>query len=106
MRSARSYTVTPCPTLVSCWAAARPAGPDPTTATRLPVTVAGITGVTHPSAQARSMISNSTCLMVTGSELMPRTQAASQGAGHSLPVNSGKLLVAWRRSMAALHWSR
>ena len=31
---------------------------------------------------------------------MPRVQAYSQGAGHSLPVKSGKLLVAWRRSTA------
>jgi hypothetical protein len=33
--------------------------------------------------------------------LMPSTQAVSHGAGHSRPVNSGKLLVACRRSMAA-----
>ena len=52
------------------------------------------------------MIDTSTCLMVTGSELMPSTQADSHGAGHSRPVNSGKLLVACRRSMAACQWSR
>ena len=56
---------------------------------------------TQPSSQARSMISTSTCLMVTGSALMPRTQAASHGAGQSRPVNSGKLLVACSRSMAS-----
>ena len=33
---------------------------------------------------------------------MPSTQAASQGAGQMRPVNSGKLLVEWRRRMAAL----
>ena len=46
----------------------------------------------------------SICLMVTGSLLIPSTHEASQGAGHSLPVNSGKLLVACSRSIAAFHW--
>ena len=32
---------------------------------------------------------------------MPSTQDDSQGAGHSRPVNSGKLLVACNRSLAA-----
>ena len=31
--------------------------------------------------------------METGSSLIPKTHACSQGAGQSLPVNSGKLLV-------------
>ena len=44
--------------------------------------------------------------MVTGSALIPSTQAASHGAGHSRPVNSGKLLVACSRSMAADQSSR
>ncbi len=47
------------------------------------------------------MISTSTCLIATGSALMPSTQEASHGAGHSRPVNSGKLLVACSRSAAA-----
>ena len=47
------------------------------------------------------MISTSTCLMVTGSELMPSTHAVSHGAGQSRPVNSGKLLVACSRSDAS-----
>ena len=63
-------------------------------------------GATQPSSQARSMISTSTCLIVTGSWLMPSTHAASHGAGHSRPVNSGKLLVACRRSIASRQWSR
>src|SRR5262249_33727337 len=54
-----------------------------------------------PRAAARSAISYSTCLMRTGSSLMPSTQLPSHGAGQSLPVNSGKLLVAWRRSSAS-----
>ena len=41
--------------------------------------------------------------MVTGSSPMPSTQAASQGAGQSRPVNSGKLLVACSDSEAAAH---
>ena len=106
MRSARSNTTTLWPARVSCWAAASPAGPDPTTATARPLRSSHTTGVIHPSSQARSTISTSTCLMVTGSSLMPSTQAASHGAGHSRPVNSGKLLVACRRSMASRQWSR
>uniref|UniRef100_A0A6B0U6S1 Putative secreted protein n=1 Tax=Ixodes ricinus TaxID=34613 RepID=A0A6B0U6S1_IXORI len=41
------------------------------------------------------MIAHSMFLMVTAGSLMPSTQAPSQGAGHTRPVNSGKLLV-WR----------
>src|SRR5262245_18026258 len=100
MRSARSNTVTACPARVSCCAAARPAGPLPTTATRLPVAFAGTTGTTQPSSNARSTISTSICLIVTGGSLMPSTHAASQGAGHRRPVNSGKLFVACNRSLA------
>ncbi len=47
------------------------------------------------------MIATSTFLMVTGSRLMPTTQAVSHGAGHNRPVNSGKLLVACSRSNAS-----
>jgi hypothetical protein len=39
--------------------------------------------------------------MVTAGWLIPRTHAVSHGAGQSRPVNSGKLLVACRRSMAS-----
>ena len=41
MRSSRSKTATVWPARVSCWAAASPAGPDPTTATVLPVSRSG-----------------------------------------------------------------
>lgn len=105
MRSARSNTVTVWPARVSCCAAARPAGPEPTTATFLPVSRSGGSRTTQPSSKALSMISTSTCLMVTGSWLMPSTHAASHGAGHSRPVNSGKLLVACSRSIASRHRS-
>ena len=51
-------------------------------------------------------ICSSTCLIVTASLLIASTQAASHGAGHSVPVNSGKLFVACSRSMASRHSSR
>ena len=35
-------------------------------------------------------------LMVTGESVRFSVQEASQGAGHTRPVNSGKLLVEWR----------
>ena len=101
MRSSRSNTATVWPARVSCCAAARPAGPDPTTATVLPVRRPGGCGCTQPLPKAWSMIDTSTCLMVTAGWLMASTQADSQGAGQSRPVNSGKLFVACRRSMAA-----
>ena len=63
-------------------------------------------GTTQPSSQARSMMLASICLIVTGSLLIPSTHDASHGAGQSLPVNSGKLLVACSRSIASRHWSR
>ena len=46
-----------------------------------------------PAMTVMSMIETSTFLIVTGSRLIPTTQAVSQGAGHSRPVNSGKLFV-------------
>ncbi len=52
------------------------------------------------------MMETSIDLMVTGSLLIARTHAPSQGAGHSRPVNSGKLLVASRRSIAVRQRSR
>ena len=54
------------------------------------------------------MIAFSICLIVTASP-SPRissTQAASQGAGHRRPVNSGKLLVAWSWRIASGQRSR
>mmetsp|Transcript_71799 Transcript_71799/g.198196 ORF Transcript_71799/g.198196 Transcript_71799/m.198196 type:complete len:225 (+) Transcript_71799:629-1303(+) len=47
-RSARSYTVTEWPILFSSSAAARPAGPEPTIATRLPVLTGGGLGTIQP----------------------------------------------------------
>ena len=106
MRSDRSNTVTRCPARFSWSAAASPAGPEPTTATVLPVRVSGGRGRIHPSSNARSTIAISMDLMGTASRLMASTQEPSQGAGHRRPVHSGKLLVLCRRSIAAFHWSR
>src|SRR3989442_689742 len=52
------------------------------------------------------MIATSMALIVTGSWLMPSTHEPSHGAGQRRPVNSGKLLVACRRSIAARQRSR
>ena len=40
------------------------------------------------------MIRSSTSLIATGSLLIDSTHASSHGAGHNVPVNSGKLFVA------------
>src|SRR5690606_21395900 len=93
MASSRSNTVTEWPALFNWAAAARPAGPDPTTATFLPVRSTGVRGFTRLRAQAVSMIFFSISSMVTAGWLMDSTQDASQGAGQILPVNSGKLFV-------------
>ena len=106
IRSARSMTVTVCPARFSWAAAARPAGPEPITATRLPVLTAGGSGEIHPSAKARSTIVHSIVLIVTGSPSRPRVHDPSQGAGQTRPVNSGKLLVWWRRIEASLQSPR
>src|SRR3546814_575133 len=93
MRLLFSKTESCGPARASCCAQARPAGPDPTTATVLPVLRAGGWGVTQPLSQPLSIMACSIDLIPTGSLLMFRVQAASHGAGHTRPVNSGKLLV-------------
>ena len=98
--SSRSKTATVWPALVNCCAAANPAGPDPTTATVFPVRRSGACGLTQFLSKASSMIETSISLIVTAGWLIPSTQELSQGAGHSRPVNSGKLFVACRRSIA------
>ena len=100
-RSSRSSTVTSWPARFSCCAAVSPAGPEPITATFLPLRDAGGSGSTQPSSQPRSMISFSMFLIVTGGSLMPSTHEPSHGAGQTRPVNSGKLLVMCRRSSAS-----
>ena len=106
MRSAFSNSVTAWPARASCWAQAMPAGPEPTTATRLPVFFAGTSGAIQPSSQPRSTIEHSIDLMVTGLSSMFSVHEASQGAGQMRPVNSGKLLVECRTSSASCQRSR
>mmetsp|Transcript_5879 Transcript_5879/g.18048 ORF Transcript_5879/g.18048 Transcript_5879/m.18048 type:complete len:317 (+) Transcript_5879:443-1393(+) len=103
MRSERSYTVTVWPILLSWSAAAMPAGPLPTIATERPVRTSGGRGTIQPSSKARSMMLASTLLIETGFSMMPSTHEPSHGAGHTRPVNSGKLFVSSRRSSASRH---
>src|SRR3546814_5083097 len=100
MRLFFSNTVPEWPARASCWAQAKPAGPEPTTATFLPVLLAGGCGVTQPWAQPLSIMVCSIDLMPTASLLMLSVQAASQGAGQTRPVNSGKLFVECSTSSA------
>ena len=106
MRSAFSNSVTACPARASCCAQAIPAGPEPTTATRLPVRRSGTYGSAQPSCQARSTIAHSIVLIVTGLSSMFSVQAASHGAGQTRPVNSGKLLVYFSAIQASRQRSR
>src|SRR5665811_2100592 len=101
MRLFFSNTVTLWPTRASCCAAAKPAGPEPTTATFLPVFFSGGCGTTQPFSPPLSMIACSMDLMPTASLLMLSVQAASHGAGQMRPVNSGKLLVECSTSSAS-----
>ena len=71
MRSARSKTVTQCPTLLSWAAQARPDGPEPTTATFLPVRTGGACGTIQPSSKPLSTMAHSMLLIVTGGPIMP-----------------------------------
>ena len=104
-RAARSSTVTVWPARFNCCAAASPAGPEPTTATFLPVRFFGGSGTTQPSSKPRSIIAFSMFFIATGGLLMPRTHAPSQGAGQTRPVNSGKLLVLCRRCSASWYFA-
>ena len=98
-RSARSNTVTLCPSRFSRSAAASPEGPLPITATFFPVRSAGILGRTHPSAYPFSIRYSSLSRFVTPS--LSRLQAFSHNAGHTRPVNSGKGAVSISRKSAS-----
>ena len=63
--------------------------------------VLGGLALTHPSSKPLSAIAHSMFLIVTGGSWMPSTQAPSQGAGQTRPVNSGKLFVLCSRSSAS-----
>src|SRR5215218_8754999 len=75
MRSDFSNTVTLWPARFNCAAAARPAGPDPITATFFQVRDAGGRGTIQPSSNARSTIDSSI------DEIVPvRDQVAERAA--------------------------
>ena len=57
----------------------------------LPVRTVGGCGFTQPSAYAVSIMARSFSLVDTGSPFRLQVHAASQSAGHTLEVNSGKL---------------
>ena len=95
-----SKTETQCPAWLSCAAAASPAGPLPTTATRLPVRKGGGCGDTSPFSKAVSTIVFSMFLMFTGGALMPNTHAPSHGAGHTLPATYNTLIYTKNKTPA------
>ena len=101
MRSFFSKTVTACPTRASCCAAAIPAGPEPTIAIFLLVFDVEIKGFTQLFSQALSIMACSIDLIPTASSLILSVHAASHGAGQIRPVNSGKLFVECKTSIAS-----
>ena len=100
-RSARSTTLTRQPRRASSHAAARPAGPEPTTVTRGASDAAGSKRLGPPWAHSQSEMARSLSWMVSGSSSRPRLQAASHSAGHTRLVNSGSGEVSARRSAAS-----
>lgn len=68
-----------------------------------PVLWRGGLGTIQFSAKPLSIMAHSMLLIETGFSIMPRTHEPSQGAGHTLPVNSGKLFVSKSRSKASRH---
>src|ERR1035437_9080822 len=106
MRLFFSNITTLCPARASCCAAASPAGPEPTTATFLPVFFFGGCGTTQPFSPPLSMMACSMDLIPTASLLIVSVQAASQGAGQIRPVISGKLLVECNTSSACFQLPR
>ncbi|MNI47625.1 hypothetical protein D3C73_1021550 [compost metagenome] len=101
--SCLSNTTTLCPLLFKESAVASPAGPEPITATFLPLLTLGGSGFINPSSNALSIIDLSFSFIVIAGPLIPAVHAASHGAGHTLPVNSGKLFVFKRRLSANFH---
>ena len=100
-RSSRSATQTRAPWRASSHAAASPAGPDPTTATRGASAAARGKRRGPPCAHSQSEIARSLSWIVSGSSSRPRLQAASHRAGHTRLVNSGSGEVSASRSEAS-----
>ena len=90
----RSKTVTSCPRWLSWSAAARPDGPEPTMATRLPLLTSGICG--FDPAVLVAFFDDGEFVFVDCDGLAVHSAGAggfTERQGHTLPVNSGKLLV-------------
>ena len=104
--SSISNTVTECPALFNTSAVDNPAGPEPMTAIFFPVLCVGICSTTCPISKAFSTIEHSFSRIVTASSCMASTHDFSHGAGQTLPVNSGKLFVADKRSYASSNLPR
>ena len=90
MSARRSKTVTAQPRRRSVTAAESPAGPAPMTAARRPFSAAGGRGTTQPRSNAVSTIRFSDWRTITDSSSSWCTQDASQSAGQTRDVNSGK----------------
>ena len=69
-----------------------PAGPEPITATRLPVFIAGSSGATQPSSNPRSAIAASIVLIVTGCSIRFSVQDASHGRRADAAGDLGKIV--------------
>ncbi|MNX96769.1 hypothetical protein D3C86_1291070 [compost metagenome] len=84
-------------------AQARPAGPAPMTATRLPVFTTLERSGRQPISNALSVMYFSMLPMVTAPNLSFRVQAPSQSlsCGQTRPHTSGRLLVWWESSTAS-----
>jgi len=93
-----SKTVTSWPARASCCAAARPAGPEPTMATRLPVRICSRLG--FDKAFLKGAVDNALLDLPDGDGRLAdaSTHAALAGSGTERPVKLGKIVVAcnWR----------
>ena len=79
MRSSFSNTVTACPMRRSCCAAARPAGPEPTTATRKPES--GDAGERHDPAFLERLVGDRLLDVADGDGLLDQAEHARRLAG-------------------------
>ena len=104
--SSRSKTVTEWPLWLSSAATASPAGPEPITATVLPVRRVRRVG-RDPPFRVGALDDRQLDLLDRHRIVVDfSTHADSHGAGQIRPVNSGKLLVACSWSIASCHLPR
>ncbi len=84
-----SNIVTSWPIFVSSHATVKPAGPEPMTATRLPVFLSGLIFGNFPKSAANLF----RVFIAMGSPVLPLTHTFIQNAGHTLPQVKGNGLV-------------